>query len=134
MRGGDNRDIIEEWKRLAQAEPDDRLRSDYAGLALVFADLARCRAVWKKALEGWNVQVSQQVLEWQAEARQEGETTQARAKLMRILEFRFGSTIPKDLASEIAAQCDLDVLDRWFDVALASPDVDVFRAALREEK
>jgi hypothetical protein len=38
--------------------------SDYAGLTLVFADLTGCRAVWKEALEGWNVQVSQQVLEW----------------------------------------------------------------------
>ncbi|HBI46404.1 MAG TPA: hypothetical protein DDY78_26665 [Planctomycetales bacterium] len=138
MRGGENGDIIEEWKRLAQTEPDDRRRSDYAGLALVFADLAGRRAVWKEALEGWNMKVSQQVLEWQAEARQEGlmegEIGQARAKLMRVLEVRFGSSMPKDLASEIAAQHDRDILDRWFDVAISGADLDAFRAAVREGK
>jgi hypothetical protein len=37
-------------------------------LVLIFAEAAsHCRA-WKQALEGWNVQTSQQVMEWQAEA------------------------------------------------------------------
>lgn len=142
MRGGENRDIIEKWKRLAQAEPDDRRRSDYAGLALVFADLTDCRAVWKEALEGWNMKVSQQVLEWQAEARQEGlqeglqkgEIVKAHADLMRILELRFGSPMPTDLASEIASQRDLDVLSRWLEATITSPDLNAFRAAMRERK
>jgi hypothetical protein len=108
--------------------------SDYAGLTLVFADLTGCRAVWKEALEGWNVQVSQQVLEWQDKARQEGETTQAQADLMRILELRFGSPMPTDLASEIAAERDLDVLSRWLDATITSPGLDAFHAILREEK
>ena len=68
------------------------------------------------------------------EGLQKGEIVKAHADLMRILEFRFGSSIPKDLTTEIAAQRDLDVLDRWLDVALASPDLDAFRAALRERK
>jgi hypothetical protein len=142
MRGGEDRGIIEEWKKLAQAEPDDRRRSDYAGLTLVFADLTGCRAVWKEALEGWNVQVSQQVLEWQDKARQEGrqegwqegEIAKAQADLMRILELRFGSPMPTDLASEIAAERDLDVLSRWLDATITSPGLDAFRAILREEK
>jgi len=107
-------------------------------LALVFADLTGRRAAWKESLEGWNVQVSQQVLEWQGKARQEGwqegETTQAQADLMRILELRFGSPMPTDLASEIAAERDLDVLSRWLDATITSPGLDAFRAILREEK
>ncbi len=55
MHGGGDLGIIEEWKRVAGLEPDGRRRSVYAALALVFAELAGCRAEWKQALEGWNV-------------------------------------------------------------------------------
>jgi hypothetical protein len=65
--------MIERWKRVAAAEPDDRLRSDYGALALVFAEAAGRHEVWAEALKGWNVKQSQQVLQWQADARQEGE-------------------------------------------------------------
>jgi hypothetical protein len=64
MQGGADAGIIARWKALAEAEPDARRRADYAGLALVFADLTECRPVWKQALGGWNVEVSQQVLSW----------------------------------------------------------------------
>jgi len=55
MRDGGEVGIIEEWKRCAAAEPEGRRRSDYAGLALVFAELARVRDAWRRGLEGWNV-------------------------------------------------------------------------------
>ena len=105
MRGAAEIVIIEEWKRLALGETDARRRADFGGLALVFAELAGRRDVWRQALEDWNVQVSQQVLEWQAKARQEGrqegEIAKARAVLIRSLELRFGSPLPADLAKEI---------------------------------
>jgi hypothetical protein len=138
MRGGAETGILEEWKRLALSEPDVKRRADFGGLAVVFAELAGRRDVWRHALEDWNVQVSLQVLEWQAKARQEGrkegwqegEIAKAHADLMRILELRFGSPLPMGLASEIAAQRDLDVLNRWLDATITSPDLDAFRAAL----
>ncbi len=134
MQGGAELVNLEEWKRLALSEPDAKRRADFGGLALVFAELAGRRDIWRQTLEDWNVQVSQQVLEWQAKARQEGrqegEITKARANLVRSLELRFGSPLPADLADEIAARRDLDVLNRWFDAAITSPDLDAFRAAL----
>ncbi len=69
MAGGGEAGIIEEWKRLADLEPDQRIRLEYAADALIFAELPGVWGAWKTALEGWNVKVSQQVLEWQAEAR-----------------------------------------------------------------
>ncbi len=68
MRGGEEPTIIMEWRSLALEELNAQRRGDYGGLALVFAELAGRRPVWREALEGWNMQVSQQVLEWQAEA------------------------------------------------------------------
>jgi hypothetical protein len=68
MRGGGEQGIINDWLSRATAEPDSRRRSDYGGLALVFAEAAKRHEVWKKALEGWNVTESMQVKEWQAQA------------------------------------------------------------------
>ncbi|MBX9582963.1 MAG: hypothetical protein K2X87_21875 [Gemmataceae bacterium] len=62
--GGGRKTVISRWKRLAAGEPDARTRSDYAGLALVFAEKAKRKAVWTKALEGWSVTESSVVHEW----------------------------------------------------------------------
>jgi hypothetical protein len=52
MRGGDDAGIIAQWKELAQAEPDLARRADFAGLALVFAEPAGCKSLWRQALMG----------------------------------------------------------------------------------
>src|SRR5208283_1122779 len=87
MQNGSEPGIITQWLELACAEPDERRRGDYGGLALVFAELAGCRPAWKQALQGWNMQVSQQVLEWQAEAT----LRTPREDLRTLLEDRFGA-------------------------------------------
>ena len=93
MRDDDQTTIVEKWKTLAQAEPDSRNRSDYGGLALVFAELTRHYDIWKKALEGWNMRQSQQVLEWRQEGRLEGEQN----SLLRMLR----KTYPEKLTAEL---------------------------------
>jgi hypothetical protein len=92
------------------------------------------------------VQVSHQILEWQAKAWQEewqggwqegwleGNILQCRAMLMRLLEARFCSPGAADLASQITAQRDLTVLDRWFDTAITAASLDAFRATLHMER
>ena len=72
MTGADESGTIERWKGLAEAEPDDRRRSNFGGLALVFADAAGRYDLWFQALEGWNMKRSRAVLEWLEEGRQEG--------------------------------------------------------------
>jgi hypothetical protein len=126
MRGGGESASIEEWKRLADLEPDPQVRLQYAGDALVFAELPGVWAEWKKALEGWNVRESQQVQEWQAEAR--------RADLLRALEKRCKAPVPSDLAEAIQAAQDMDLLLRWFDAALEANTFDDFRAATQPRR
>jgi hypothetical protein len=138
MRGGAEMVILEEWKRIALSEPDAKRRADFGGLALVFAELAGRRDVWRQTLEDWNVQVSQQVLEWQAKARQEGEREGERAgelvrcrkDVTRALEVRFRAPVPSDLAEQVAAQSDLGVLARWFDAAVTADSLAAFRATI----
>jgi hypothetical protein len=125
MRSGGEPGIIEEWKRLADLEADTRLRLDYAADALTFADLPDVRSVWLKALEGWNVKVSQQVLEWQAEAR----VANQQANVIRLLEMRCKAAVPADLAAVIQGTQDMALLVRWFDAAVQASSFDEFRAA-----
>jgi hypothetical protein len=127
MRGGGEPGIIEEWKRLADLEPDLRLRLEYAADALIFADLRSVWHAWKKSLEGWNVRVSQQVLEWQTEAKVEVQ----RENLVRVLEKHCKAPVPIDLAKAIEETEDMSVLRRWFDSALDVGTFDEFRAAIQ---
>ncbi|HYT92004.1 MAG TPA: hypothetical protein VEL76_25035 [Gemmataceae bacterium] len=125
MRGGGTSAVIEEWKRLADLEPDQRVRLEYAVDALIFAELPGVWTEWKKALEGWNVRESQQVLEWQAEAR--------RADLLRVLEKRCKAPTPSDLVEMIQATQDMNLLLRWVDVAAEANTFDEFRAATQAQ-
>jgi hypothetical protein len=122
MRRGDEAGIIEEWKRLAQAEPDQRRRSDYAGLALVFAELTNRRPLWAQALEGWNVKTSQQVLEWQADRQ--------RIDLLRLMGLRFRVPVPDDLVHRINQLTLPDQLAPWFDAVVTTDSLDAFREAV----
>jgi hypothetical protein len=72
------------------------------------------------------VRVSQQVLEWQAEAVVEVQ----RANVLRLLEAHCGSQAPADVAAAIQASTDLTQLSRWFDAALKVKSYDEFRAAM----
>lgn len=131
MRGGAEAGIIDQWKNLALAEPDERRRGDYGGLALVFAERAGCWPLWHQALEGWNVEVSQQVLAWQAEAEKRGRSAgkvEGKAEaVLRLLERRFGVPVPQDLADVIRTTRDEALLDRLLDVSFAAVSLDDFR-------
>ena len=119
MQGGAEASIIERWMQLAQAEPDARRRADYAGLALVFAELTDCRPAWKQALEGWNVEQSVQVLEWQAKTKADD--------LLRVLGKRFPPGATADLERSIRQTNDMEQLDRWLDAALDTATLTAFR-------
>ncbi len=128
QRGGED-GIIQQWKDLAGLEPDSRRRSDFGGLALVFADAAHRLPIWKEALKEWNMRESQQVLEWinmgRAEGRAEGEAN----ALLRLLAKRFPPGAPLDLAAKIQMTTELEHLRKWFDLACTADSLDAFRQA-----
>jgi hypothetical protein len=139
MRGGSEPGIIDQWKQLAQTEQDTRRRSDYAGLALVLAELTNAPHLWRQALEGWNMRQSMQVLEWQAEARQEGKA-EGRLEgkiegkiedLLRLLEKRFRRKVPAVVVQRIRATTDIAQLAEWFDKAITIGSMKEFRELLK---
>ena len=99
----------------------------YGGLALVFAEAAGRRDVWKKALAGWNMVESQQVLEWQAEAK----VAQQIKSLLELLTIRFPAGMPADLTEKIQATSDLPTLERWFRAAITISSLDDLRRLLK---
>jgi hypothetical protein len=136
MRGGHRADIIERWKALAAGEPDAERRADWGGLVLVFAEAAGHWPAWKQALEGWNVQTSQQVLEWQAEALQrgraegkiEGKAEGKAEAVIGTLQLRFTKKLPKKLQQTVLQTTDLGLLDQWFQTAHTADSLEDFRA------
>lgn len=138
LRGAAEAANLTMWKRLARQEPDRRSRSDFGALAVVFAELVGTAAVWRQALERWNMRESPQVLEWQAEARAEGRAEAGREAridyIRRALRQRFGAPIPTDLEQQLTALKREADLDRWFDAILAASSLDAFRAAVQNGK
>ena len=104
---------------------------------MAFADLARRRLVWERALEDWNVETSEIVQEWIAlgktrgkeEGRAEGRAEALRSKLVRLLRNRHGEAAA-DLVALAEAQTNADVLDRWVDAAMDLVGLDEVRKAL----
>ncbi len=105
MQGGGEPATITKWLELASAEPDARRRSDYGGLALVFAEAAGCLDAWKDALKEWNVIQSKQVNEWQDQAR----TQMAAELLLRFLKWKFGE-LPEVVEKSIQSLGNTDRL------------------------
>ena len=128
MRGGSDSAILDRWQALANAEPDASRRADYAGLAVVLAEAAGRRAVWKEALKEWNMVQSQQVLEWMAE----GELGAKRQMLLRLLNKRSPPGAPAEVTNAIQASKDPEQISRWFDAAVDAASLAEFRKAMSQ--
>jgi hypothetical protein len=130
MQGGDRAEAVTVWKEAADQEADQRLRTTYAGLALVFADLANCLPVWKQGLEGWNMRKSQIVEEWREEGRQEGRIEAFRDLLLRRLQKRFSALSAPEVIAVVQAQTNADELLRWLDLIDSVESLEAFRTAI----
>jgi hypothetical protein len=123
MQGGAEPGIIGQWMRLASAEVSSRRRSEHGALAMIFAEAAEVRATWKDALKDWNMVESQQVLEWQEEARVDTQVV----TIIAILEDKF-QPLPTELGAALRAITDSKRLYRLAILAAKAPSLDQFRA------
>jgi hypothetical protein len=114
---------VTEWARLALAEPDEVKRASIGGVAKVFARLAERESAWNPGLEGWNVERSPVVMEWE----DRGRLKERRGALLRLLQLRLGQEVPPDVQQAIQVQTDLAVLSAWFDQAVTVADLDQAR-------
>jgi hypothetical protein len=124
MAGGGEAAIVPEWLRLATAESDGQQRSEYAGVARVFADRAGSLPLWQTTLEGMGVWKSTVIEGW----RQEGAIQQLRDNVLKVLAVRFPVELPPDLDLAIRHTSDFLELTHLFDLALTASTVEAIRA------
>ena len=120
---------IQEWKRLASEEPDERRRASYAVIAKTFAELTGSRPIWERELEGWSVEKSPLLEEYRVKYRKEGLTEgrkeglkEGRAEGLReaiegVLQARFPGAVPEPLLATLRAQADVAALSNWLQLA-----------------
>jgi hypothetical protein len=130
MLGGCKPGIIKEWLRPAALETDDRRRSDYGALVLVFSEKSENPDLWNEALKGWNVVQSTHVLEWQAQARAETRVQERKEMLLEFLVAKF-TEVPQDLIDQINAETDPATLKNWVRQVVQAPSIDELREILR---
>jgi hypothetical protein len=110
MAGADHPEIVRHWCVLARRQTQLHVRADYVALALVFADMAGRKQLWKTELEGFDVQESSVVREWRMDAT----LTTARAAVLNVLEARFpGVPVPEGVRSALAKATDARQLTDW---------------------
>ncbi len=105
MQGGGDPGIISRWLAEASRETDARLRSEYASLALVLAELKDWFGAWEHALKEWNVRESKVVKEWKQEA-----AVEALQQTLRDLLQDLFAPLPHEWLARIEAISDPDRL------------------------
>ncbi len=124
MAGAAQPEVVRRWRDLALRQEQLHLRADYVALALVFADMADRKELWKAGLGGFNVRESEVVREWRKEAFEEGTLTTARAAVVNVLEARFPTVpVPEGVRSALEKNTDVRQLSDWLRRAVltASP-------------
>lgn len=127
MRDADTAEFVGRWRAEVEREPDAHIRGDIVGLAMVLSELVEREPIWKRGLEGLDVERSKTVMEWE----QRGELRRARSDLLKFLRFRCGGSLAQDLQQAIESQADLATLAEWIDVVL-TPEFtpEMFRARI----
>jgi hypothetical protein len=105
LQGGAEAGIIKGWKREARREPKGN-RGILAGLTKTFAALAGCRAVWDRALEGWDVIKSPYLEELREQVRADGKAEALREMVLRLGERRFGKPASRKQKAQLEALSD----------------------------
>jgi hypothetical protein len=128
LRGGGESGIIQEWRALAESEPDPNRRADFGSLARNWLRLLSepNRLAWELGLKGYNMSESP----FMKEVRQEGEIANQRKVLLEAAQLRYRTTVPSDLVAAINATNNMSELDRWFKAVFTAGDFDEFRATI----
>jgi hypothetical protein len=128
MTGADDEGIIRPWSELVQQKvAGPWMKANLAGIALLFAELAGRYLVWERALEGWGMIESQVANSWRAM----GELKKARDWLLRLLRAKYKTSVSADIQQIVEQQTDVNLLNRWYDLALEADTWEVFVAGLK---
>jgi len=126
MSDADTEDLVNRWRAEVERETNAELRVKVVVLAQVFADLGKRGPLWRRVLEGMNVERSAFVMEWE----NRGAMKATRNNLCAVLRARLKKNIPEDVQRRIEAEEDLPTLSAWLDAAVTSDDLPSVLASL----
>jgi hypothetical protein len=130
MSGADDPEAAEEWARLILLETDEERRRDYVGVARLFAEWTRRTEIWKKALEGWDMETwkSETIETW----RNQGDLRTKRADLIEVMELKFKCEVPADMRQRIQQTTDITTLARWLKQVMLLTSLDDVRREMQQ--
>jgi hypothetical protein len=131
MRNAATPENIASWLALLLRLPGKRLQGDLARIAITFAELAGTLPQWQEALKEVDMEESQVILEWTADARRQGQVEALRATLLRLAQIRFKAELTDEDRQMISTQGSVGVLDEWLNAVVKADDYAGFRAVLR---
>jgi len=129
MANAEQESVIRCWKELVDGLPDADIRENMIGIALVFAELAKCYLEWERQLRGWKMTESKVVNGWIEEALLDN----TRNTLIRLVQYRFRESVPNELISAIQMQPSREMLDGWFEIAANASTVGELIEVMRRE-
>jgi len=135
MQGGGTPEAITAWKELAEALPDRNRRLNFGAAAGTLAELGGCGAVWRQALEGWNVEEESRWLkELEAKAVAKAKTETKREDLLQVVRLRFPGKESPELLAAVERQTDNNELLRWLKVAVVASDIAQIQSTVLGDK
>ena len=142
MTGADTEDYIRRWRAALSQEGDATIRGNVVGLGVVFSNLARRSALWKKGVQGMDEERSEVVMEWETRGEARGiEIGEARGvavgearalhqSLLQFLTARFSSSVSASITTLIQAETDSATLMRWVSLAANCASIDEFEQGI----
>jgi hypothetical protein len=121
MKKGNDPGIMRRWREVADAVSDRRLKAELR-LVAVYAQLTGGDREWLRNLEGFDVQESVVVKEWQDEANVKLQIK----NILRVLGKKFG-LVPPEVAEKVEATTSLSALEKWVDSAATADSLATFR-------
>jgi hypothetical protein len=131
MKGAGDLELVRRWLRLARLVPASE-QGDLRTVALHFAALAGCRAVWDDELEGWTVTESRLLKREIERGIEGGLLQQGREWLIDCLQGRFPAEVTPDVIEAINQQPSLSILRSWNSAAVVAQSYDDFLKVLRK--
>jgi hypothetical protein len=121
MQHGQTAETARRWASLA-VRLSEIERRDAAFLALTFSELTDSRPVWKPVLETFHMNESITFREARTQGRNqghlEGRLEERRAAVARVLRTKLSGDALAAATARVEQQNDLEVLSRWFEMAL----------------
>ena len=126
MQGGQSAEFIARWRAVVEKISDLGIRRTVIDIVCVFAQLTDSADIWKKGLEGIDMNESILMKAQRDKGRAEASLQTRREALLDALDARF-SSLPAEVRARVESETDLQQLTTWLRQAVTALDLAVFR-------